>query len=590
MPIQILTPDVAAKIAAGEVVERPVSVVKELVENAIDAGAKTIRVEIAGGGKKLIRVSDDGSGIPTAEVPLAFERHATSKLVNIEDLFEVKTLGFRGEALASISAVSQLTLVTRPLQQTSGTQIRFEGSIQQGLGAIGAPAGTIITVENLFYNVPARLKFLKADATETGHIHRIVSHYALAYPEIQFALHTNKRQIFQTDGSGDLYDVLVAVWGLGLAKQMVPLEEQGGDAIQVSGYVSSPSLHRGQRDQIIFFVNRRWIQDRSLAHAVGQAYHTFLPVGRHPIAVLSIRIDSSEVDVNVHPTKAEVKFKEPGAVFSAVQRPVRATIIEDAPLVRSAQSFGEDEVAWDSRGDGDSGHFAGGSDFKRSHPGPGASQFGFEVQRTLADEGGFDFDMTTTDNRLPPLRIIGQIQQTYIITEGPDGLYLIDQHAAHERILYEQLMAQRVTAAIASQRLLSPVLLELSPAQTAIIEAEQDVLTEVGFDLEHFGGDSYRLLAVPEMLQDADPSTAFIDILGEMSQGAAPMARQTHERVAIIVCKRASIKGGQTLSAQEMKELIRLLEASENPRTCPHGRPTMIHLSAYQLAKEFGRH
>lgn len=584
MPIKILTPDVAAKIAAGEVVERPVSVVKELIENAVDAGAKTIRVEIESGGKRLIKVSDDGCGIPTDEVSVAFERHATSKLVAIEDLFSVRTLGFRGEALASVAAVSRLEMVTRPAEQTGGARVRFEDGVRQTLGSIGAPAGTVISVEDLFYNVPARLKFLKADATETGHIHRIVSHYAMAYPEIRFSLRSGKRQVFQTDGSGKLYDVLVAVWGLGAAKQMIPLEPEPGLPISVSGYVGSPSLHRGRRDQLVFFVNRRWIQDSSLGHAVTQAYHTFLPVGRYPLAVLNIELPPTEVDINVHPTKAEVKFKDPRAVFSAVQRPVRATVIEDAPLTRPVQSFGgEAEARQGERA----------RDFSRSHfggSGAGMNRFAFEAQRTLPNEEAFPPPESVDDDRLPPLRVVGQIQQTYVIAEGPNGLYLIDQHAAHERILYEKLMARQAAAAIASQRLLNPLLLELTPAQSAIVQAELDALTAVGFEIEAFGGHSYRLLAVPEMLAKADPQSAFNDILAEMVEGAAPMARETHERIAIIVCKRASIKGGQTLSPQEMHELIALLEKSQNPRTCPHGRPTMIHLSAYQLAREFGRH
>lgn len=581
MPIHILSSEVAAKIAAGEVVERPASVVKELIENAVDAGARTVRAEIVNGGKKLVKISDDGSGIPTDEVPLAFERHATSKLTAIEDLFTVRTLGFRGEALASIAAVSQMTMITRPARQTAGTQIRFEGGVRQSLGEIGAPAGTVITVENLFYNVPARLKFLKADATETGQIFEVVSHYAMAYPEIRFSLHSNGRQIFQTDGSGNLYDVLVSIWKLETARQMLPVEAQSEDGIRVSGYVGEPALHRGQRDQIIFFVNRRWIQDRALGQAVVQAYHTFLPIGRYPVAVLNIELDPTKVDVNVHPTKAEVKFVTPNAVFSAVQRPVRAAVADTAPLIRSAHTVGSPSAAWTPPGQ-----------FSSPAVTPQMSRFGFEVQRTLPDEAAFPPAPPAEANAtaLPPLRLVGQLQQMYILAEGPDGLYLIDQHAAHERVLYDKLMAQQETLAVASQRRLDPALVDLTPIHAAILEAELDALTRVGFEIEPFGGNSYRILAVPELLGRADPEKALVDILDEMAEGAVPLARQTHERVAIIVCKKAAVKGGQVLSAEEMLELVRLLEQSRNPRTCPHGRPTMIHMSAYQLAREFGRH
>ncbi|MBI1877112.1 MAG: DNA mismatch repair endonuclease MutL [Chloroflexi bacterium] len=622
MTIRILPPDVAAKIAAGEVVERPASVVKELVENAIDAGAKTIRVEIQSGGKRLIRVMDDGSGIPAEEVPLAFARHATSKLASVEDLSRVTTLGFRGEALASVAAVSQLTLVSRPAAQAAATRIRLEGGQQVSLGVAGSPGGTIITVENLFYNVPARLKFLKADATEAAHIHRIVSHYALAYPHIRFALQSDNRLTFQTNGSGDLFDALAAVFDLDTARQMIlveygeageqrrrgaeaqgsglrpePVEGGAGEKINLSvqGYVGAPALHRGARDQIIFFVNRRWIQDRSLNQAVVQAYHTFLPVGRFPVAVLNIELDPAEVDVNVHPTKAEVKFRDPREVFKMVQKGVRAAVAAAAPVPAYG---GHAAAAYSFPGDF-GGHAGDTAPWRTSfggHGSPGFSQFGFEAQRTLPlppTSGGEGERQSLIESSapqaMPLMRVVGQIQQMYIVTEGPDGLYLIDQHAAHERILYEKLAAQKAQAAVARQQLLEPVVVELSPGHAALLEAELAALTEVGFELEPFGGATYRIRAIPEMLSKADPARALVDILAEMADGAIPLARETHEKIAITVCKRASIKGGQILSPEEMRELVRQLEATSAPRTCPHGRPTMIHLSTAQLAREFGR-
>jgi DNA mismatch repair protein MutL len=607
---------VAAKIAAGEVVERPASVVKELVENAIDAGAGTIRVEIQGGGKRLIRVMDDGSGIPAEEIPLAFARHATSKLLSVDDLSRVMTLGFRGEALASVAAVSQLTLVSRPAAQAAATRIRLEGGQQLSLGAAGSPGGTIITVENLFYNVPARLKFLKADATEAAHTHRIVSHYALAYPHIRFALQSDNRTTFQTNGSGDLFDALAAVFDLDTARQMILVayeeaEEQrsrgAGEAnassplllrtpappLSVHGYAGAPALHRGTRDQIIFFVNRRWIQDRSLNQAVVQAYQTFLPVGRYPVAVLNIELDPAEVDVNVHPTKAEVKFRDPRAIFKAVQKGVREAVAAAAPVpaygAHPTPSYRFSPDFGGHAGDSAPWHTAFG---ERS--GLNFGQFGFEAQRTLPfssteDEGLGQPLIESPSQTMPLMRVVGQIQQMYIVTEGPDGLYLIDQHAAHERILYEKLAAQKAQAAVARQQLLEPVVVELSPGHAALIEAELAALTEVGFEVEAFGGTTYRIRAVPEMLGQADPAQALVDILAEMADGAIPLARETHEKIAITVCKRASIKGGQILSPEEMRELVRQLEATSAPRTCPHGRPTMIHLSATQLAREFGR-
>jgi DNA mismatch repair protein MutL len=599
---------VAAKIAAGEVVERPASVVKELVENAIDAGAKTIRVEVQTGGRRLIRLLDDGEGIPAAEVPLAFARHATSKLISVDDLSYVTTLGFRGEALASIAAVSQLTLVSRPPGQAAATRIRLEGGEQLSLGAAGSPGGTIITVENLFYNVPARLKFLKADATETAHIHRVVSHYALAYPHIRFALVSDNRTTFQTSGSGELFDVLAAVFELETARQMIRVEyaEAGEQPLAgstlsthlaaprqvfVQGYAGAPALHRGGRDQIIFFVNRRWIQDRSLNQAVVQAYHTFLPVGRYPVAVLSIEIDPAEVDVNVHPTKAEVKFRDPRLVFKVVQKGVREAVVAAAP-VPTYGHHATSSPGFTSDFGGHAGDMAPWRTTFSEHAPPAWSQFGFEVQRTLplsATVEGEGERQPAGSTKMPLMRVLGQVQQMYIVTEGPDGLYLIDQHAAHERILYEKLAAQKAQAGAVRQQLLEPVVVELAPGQAALLEAEQAALSEVGFELEPFGGTAYRVRAVPEILGQTNPAQALVDILAEMADGAIPLARETHEKIAITVCKRASIKGGQVLSLEEMRELVHQLEATSSPRTCPHGRPTMIHLSATQLAREFGR-
>jgi DNA mismatch repair protein MutL len=590
MAIQVLPPDVAAKIAAGEVVERPASVVKELVENAIDAGAAAIRVEVQQGGKRLIRVLDDGCGIPAEEVALAFARHATSKLRTVEDLNRVTTLGFRGEALASIAAVSRLTLSTRPPGQAAAARIQLNGGQQTRLDSAGSPTGSLITVEHLFFNVPARLKFLKADATEAGHIHRIVSHYALAYPHIRFSLLSDGRLTFQTGGSGQLFDALAAVFSLETARHMLQVSgsEPAAPAtsdqpISVFGYTGAPSLHRGTRDQIIFFVNKRWIQDRALNQAVVQAYHTFLPVGRFPVTILNLEIDPAQIDVNVHPTKAEVKFQETRLIFKVIQRAVRQAIIEAAPV----PSYGAAVAPSPNYAlDGHAGSWTPSPRLSSLNPG-----FGFEAQRTLPFTGTEVAPALATPpgGKLPPMRVLGQIQQMYIVAEGPDGMYLIDQHAAHERILYEKLAAQKAQAVVSRQQLLEPVVVELSPGHAAIIEAERQTLSEVGFELEPFGGTTYCLRAVPDMLAKSDAAQAFVDIVAEMADGAIPLAKETHEKIAITVCKRASVKGGQVLSQEEMRELVRQLEATTAPRTCPHGRPTMVHLSGAQLAKEFGR-
>ena len=597
MPIHILPPEVANKIAAGEVVERPASVVKELIENAIDAGASEIRVEAREGGRRLVRVQDDGCGIPAAEVELAFARHATSKLHTAEDLARIATLGFRGEALASIAAVSRLTMLTHAADEPTGTLLRLEGGQIVAREPRGMPPGTTVTVEHLFFNVPARLKFLRTAATEAGHIHQIVTRYALAYPERRFSLVSDGRLTFQSTGSGKRYDVLVKVYGLDMAKQMLEIGSSRLEGFKVSGssapvvescnleplnlepvvsgYVGVPSLHRSNRQQITFYVNRRWIRDTSLAYAVIQAYHTLLPAGRFPVALLFLELDPAAVDVNVHPTKAEVRFGDERAVFHAVQREVRRVLVDQAPVPMMAVP----PSAWPSP------EWARRQTLVEAGERP-ARQLAIELHRrgeAPARPPGAE------PSPLPMLRLVGQLGATYIIAEGPEGMYLIDQHAAHERILYEKLMAERAAASVSSQGLLEPLPLELTPLQAAIVEEHLELLRGVGFQIEPFGGETYLVRSVPALLSVGDPRQALVEIIEGLAQDEELLAQEREEELVRLICKQAAIKAGQTLSVQEMQELVRQLERTASPRTCPHGRPTMIHLSAEQLAREFGR-
>jgi len=452
MPIHILPSEVASKIAAGEVVERPASVAKELVENAIDAGATEIRVETRQGGRRLIRVQDNGCGIPAVEVELAFARHATSKLLTAEDLAGITSLGFRGEALTSIAAVSRLTMLTRSADEPSGTLLRLEGGKVVAHQQRGMPPGATVTVEHLFFNTPARLEFLRTAATEAGHIHRIVTRYGLAYPGRRFSLVSDGRLIFQSTGSGKLYDVLIKVYGLDVAKQMLEVgswkleggssQVEGGDrypvsdpGLRVSGYVGVPSLHRSNRQQITFYVNRRWIRDRSLAYAVIQAYHTLLPVGRFPVALLFLDMDPTNVDVNVHPTKAEVRFRDGRGVFRTVQRAVRRVLVDQAPVpALTGRPSAWPTPEWGGRQPAAAGQQS-------------AAQLAMELHRPAVESAVSPQQDATF--RLPMLRVVGQLGATYIVAEGPEGMYLIDQHAAHERILYEKLMAEKAGAKVA---------------------------------------------------------------------------------------------------------------------------------------------
>ncbi len=593
MPIRVLPPEVAAKIAAGEVVERPASVVKELIENAIDAGATEIKIEVRQGGRRLIRVIDNGVGIPADEVELAFARYSTSKLASVDDLSRIGTLGFRGEALASIAAVSQLTMVTRCADEAVGTKVRLEGGTIVQRQKKGCPQGTVVTVENLFYNVPARLKHLRSQATERRHIDDLVYRYAMAFPELRFTLLNDGRITFQSTGSGNLFDVLIKVYGLEVARQM--LEVKGGfEGTQgnsedfplrrsellrgpaVHGYISPPSLHRANRHHLTFFVNRRWVQDRMLSYAVSEAYHTLLPTGRYPIVVLNIELDPAAVDVNVHPTKREVKFLRSEEVFAAVQRAVRRTLVEGAPIPSIAI---QPAPEWGRRR-------------KLVEVGTRRGRWALEVQRTAEVEEPQPLEPSPAPPtfefaKLPPLRVLGQMAQAYIVAEGPEGMYLIDQHAAHERVLYERLRAERAKMAVTSQALLEPLTIELSPRQADAMEESLDALAGLGFDIEPFGVATFLVRAVPAVLAKGDIAEALEELIADMA--GEEIGETAEERALKSLACHSAIRAGQTLSMEEMRELVRQLEATAMPRTCPHGRPTMIRLSKAQLEREFGR-
>jgi len=607
MPIQILAPEVANQIAAGEVVERPASVVKELIENSLDAGATDIRVEIREGGRRLVRVQDDGCGIPVGETHLLFRRHATSKISSTDDLNRLTTLGFRGEALASIAAVAHVTLLTRARGEELGTLIRVAEGREVDRQPVGGPVGTTVTVEHLFANIPARLKFLKRPATEAGHIHEIVTRYALAYPERRLSLVSDGRLVFQSSGSGRLYDVLVRVYGPEMAKQMLPLAEDGSPespaeeeqtglqpSVRVAGYVSAPGLNRSNRNYISLFINRRWFQDASLAYSVIQAYHTLLPTGRYPVALIFISMDPADVDVNVHPTKAEVRFRDSQAVFRAVQRAVRRAVVAHAPIpaLGLEPSTMSGEPAWSSH-----------TPFEEEAPrrpdlaaGP-VQPIPPVVLRPPAQESvprqpSFPGPAAIPgrDRQLVPiLRVVGQLSATYIVAEGPDGLYLIDQHAAHERILYEQMLTDHAAGRTAVQPLLEPVVLELKPEQAAVVAEALETLNELGIAIEPFGGHSYLVRTMPALLSRDEPESALTAIIDSLVSADNLVENTREARLVTAICKRAAIKGGQVLSMSEMQELVRRLEACQTPRTCPHGRPTMIYLSAAELARQFGR-
>ncbi len=570
MPIRVLDEEIVSRIAAGEVVERPASVVKELVENSLDASSSQISIEVRGGGVGLIRVTDDGVGIPSGEVELAFDRYATSKIGSLDDLESINSLGFRGEALPSIAAVAQVDMVTCAVGESVGSYLSVKDGLAENKGSQGRSQGATVTVRNLFRKVPARLKFLKSPTTENSHIANVVSQYALAFPEVRFALFIDDRVVLRTPGSGQLMDSVVQVYGLEIAENMLGIksrdEEWESGAVTssplVTGMIGSPAISRSNRSYLSFFVNRRWISSRPLAWAVEEAYHGLLMVGKHPVAIINISLPLTEVDVNIHPTKSEVKFQNERTVLGAVQKAIRRTLIEQMPVPKIeeiATTYGEPSPPRQAL-------LTPAESSSPTYPPPVAEQIPVVS--------------------LPVLRVLGQLASSYIIAEGPDGLYLIDQHAAHERILFEKIKQQRSHQAVEVQGLLEPVAFEVNPRQDEALKAHYEKLAEFGFSIEPFGDRTYLVRAVPVLLHQKDWVGAVKELLDSLSGGDED---DWIEKIAISIACHSAVRAGQELTDDEIRELIRQLEQVAIPHTCPHGRPTMIRLSSEQLRREFGR-
>ena len=570
MPIRVLPPDVASKIAAGEVVERPASVVKELLENSLDAGASSVTVEIQAGGVGQIRVTDNGEGIPDGEVELAFQRHATSKLQGPEQLDSVATLGFRGEALPSIAAVSRLSLTTRAGGADAGYRVQLEwGSIKRSTPE-GCPQGTSVAVSDLFGNLPARRKFLKSNAAETSRVHDVVARYALVYPGVRFQLTVDGRPVIATPGSGKGRETLLALYGPEVAAAM--LEVRASDPAtgwSVEGFVSPPSVNRANRSYMTFFINQRWVQSRTLSFALEQAYYGLLPEKRYPISAVNLSLPYEDVDVNSHPAKREVRLRHEGRVFAAFQRAVREALIADSPVPQMQPPRGPSSTAAAPTAS------AGPSFFSRS---------AFSVPRPTVQSPP---DAATPLQSAPALKVVGQLKLTYIVAEGPEGMFLVDQHAAHERVLFDKLVLDAEQSTPPSQRLLEPVSVELSPGQMDVLREQGDFLQSYGFQLEAFGDGAYLLRAVPQVLTSQDPGKSLLDVLDLVAFEG--LVRQQDDILAASIACHGAIRAGKPLVEEEMRALLEQLESTPNPHTCPHGRPTMIHFSSYHMEREFGR-
>ena len=538
-------------------------------------------IKILEAGRRLIEVVDDGCGIPAGQLALAMARHATSKLNQVSDLFSISTLGFRGEALASIGSVARLTIISRIPEAGIGARLYVEAGKAGTVQPEAAPPGTLVRVEDLFYNVPARLKFLKTDATERRVMDTLVARYALAYPKVRIKLSEGKSPSLQTSGDGDQRAILAALYGVEVARQMLEINA-GEEGIQVSGFISPTSITRSNRREITFFINGRWVQDTPLSAALINAYHTLLMVGRYPMAVLFINIDPAEVDVNVHPAKAEVRFRNQDRIFSFVQRATRRALLAFAPIpnIPSQGSWNEHnskpsfvDPAWT---------FAQGS----SHAEDTSYAEGRSQPEDELEEGS---SISMPGAKVPILRLIGQIGATYLVAEGPDGLYLVDQHAAHERVLFEKLLAQHERQNIPSQALLTPASVQLTASQSSLVNEQLPIMEHLGFHIEPFGPGIFQVRAIPVLFGYADPAAALQALVEDFEEDERPLQDEIEARLAGRVCKRLAIKAGQVLSPEEQRSLLTDLEACKSPRTCPHGRPTMIHLSVDLLERQFGR-
>jgi DNA mismatch repair protein MutL len=562
-PIRVMPPELALKIAAGEVVERPASAVKELIDNAVDAGARQIRIEIREAGLKLIRVTDDGQGIAAAELPLAFTSHATSKIAELDDLERLTTLGFRGEALPSIAAVSRIELRTRAEGEDTGAQIRLEFGNPVASGPCAAARGVRITVTDLFANVPARRKFVRSLRAEAGQIYQVVALYAIAQPDIGFQLSIDGRLSFDSPGSGRIADAFAAVYGADELAGMYPVEyEEHG--VRIAGLVSSPALSRPTRSAIHVLVNGRPVQNRSLVFALDGAYSGYLMTGRHPLAAVHLQVAPEDIDPNIHPAKNEVRFAHEREVHGTLHRAVSGVLL--------AAHLQQREMEITSRLE------------------PADAGDNLEDLPLPFPDAGSQPDHQPPLDRLPPmpaLRVFGQTNQAFIIAEGPDGLYMIDQHAAHERVLFDQLDLEMAGGQVPSQPLLEPVSVDLEPGQLRALDLNRDLLERAGFAIDPFGRASCLVRAVPAVARGGGLADLVREVLSELENLPEPGAAR-ERALAMMACK-AAVKAGQTLEVEEMRQLVMLLEHTPRPATCPHGRPIMIHLSHHQLEREFGR-
>jgi DNA mismatch repair protein MutL len=609
----LLDENTANRIAAGEVIERPASAVKELVENAIDAGATQVTITLDEGGKRRIVVTDNGIAMTRSDAVLALQRHATSKIRSADDLFAIRTLGFRGEALPSIASVSNFELVTKQFDAENGVRVRVANGEIVEVADVAARDGTTVEVADLFYNTPARLKFLKSTPSEVGRTMEAVGHLAIACPRIGFRLRQQTHETLSTPGTGEPLGALAAVWGRDTARKMVPIEFES-PGISVTGHVATPDLTRTGRSHELFFVNRRPIKSRLLAHALEDAYRSLTPESRYPIAAIFVEIDPELVDVNVHPTKAEVKFTRDGDVHHAVSQAVKRALLaygvvpaprvtapgfdESPPLdqpgfrfapggtTESGGSAFEFGALIDTRPPAELAPWRDGPVTADQEPDRSSAQCGDEAGEPLSERP----HPRPFAEQLREFRVIGQARNTYIIALTPDGIAVIDQHVAHERVLYERLTAKRFAGGVPVQRLVVPVSLDLGRREALLLSEHCESFSAAGWDIAPFGGESFLIRAVPAVLANKPFESILRDMIEELvSQTVSRRLLVQRDHVTITNACKMAVKAGDPLTIDEMSGLLEQLAETENPYLCPHGRPIVVKIPFGELDRQFKR-
>ena len=652
--IALLSQETIDKIAAGEVIERPSSVVKELVENAIDAGSSAVTVEIKEGGISFIRISDNGCGIEREQIPLAFLRHSTSKIKSVEDLFTVTSLGFRGEALSSIAAVSQVELITKTNGDFTGSRYLIEGSKEVSLEEIGAPDGTTFIIRNLFYNTPARKKFLKSAQTEGTYIHELMQRMILSHPDVAFKFIMNNQVKLQSSGNGNIKDIIYHLYGRDITKALLPIAHES-ELFKVSGFIGKPMISRGNRGYELYFVNGRFIRSQILSKAIEDAFKPFLMQHQYPFTVLYFEIDSSLLDVNVHPTKMELRFSNQQELYREVQSILSAALVHrdiipevpvDTPkknemevpkiekvmpepfeqkrleeIRKAVRKDSPYEIKYPVSRPMGTGSVSSAAQEKlldtiksmppedmmeeRIQKEPLPEQSKKETEKELAKEayvlreeetygakpeGSYEQGSFLKEEEMAKQKIIGQLFDTYWLVEYNDRLFIVDQHAAHEKVMYEKLKKQFEKKEFTSQAISPPIVITLSMREAEVLERFKEQFTKLGFEIEHFGGAEYSICGVPGNLYRLNTRDVLIDMLDELTDGISERATTDVilDKIASMSCK-AAVKGSQRLSLPEMEHLIKDLMKIDNPYNCPHGRPTIIAMSKYEIEKKFKR-